>query len=242
MNASPRICRAMVESIFGPPILTERQRLRQEKILAAAVHLMAHFGHAAITARILAAALRITTAALAWHFTDTDALLGEILNQHLATITGALAEIPHDAPNRQALLRAAYLTATRTASGQLTPTQILLTRDRHLLPLDVLIPLEQSFQTLGETLAGDLGPQALDLLSLPWVTAETAEPLLAALNAQNQAEPATQKQPAKPPAPRPPPPQTTTLAPAHTNQLPRMPTYAGLPGAMSGPGREQRAA
>ena len=226
MHPSPRICRALVEDHLGPPDFTERQIRREEKILAAAEHLMVKFGRAAVSMRLLATALRMSTSTLIWHYTDMDALLAEILRRHLRAITQAVGAVPHNAPNRQTAMRQAYLAATRAAFGRLTSKHLLLTRDRHLLPADELDHIEQTIQTLGETIAGDLGPEAMDVLNLPWATPEIAEPILATIN--------TARHPAKPPTPQPL--TLTSLRPAahtHTDDTPWPPPRTGPPDPMA---------
>ena len=219
MTPSPRVCRAMVEHLLGAPVLTERQQRREARILAAAQHLLVHFGSGCISFRALATALRISTATLAWHYTDMDALLGEILRRHLRLITEALAAVPRTAANRQPLLRQAYLRATRSAGGGLHEAHILLTRDRHLLPEDERGPIEHTLRAIGQALAGASGPEALaglsgpealaglsgmealaglsgmevlDLLNLAWIAPDQVEPLVQALTEAQQPPSASQ--------------------------------------------------
>jgi hypothetical protein len=123
---------------------------------------------------------------------DLDALLGEILRTYLQTLHTILGEVPFDHPNRQPALRAAYLKAIQRPFGGLTPFHTLLTRDRHLLPEDELATINPIIQGLGELLAGDLGPEALDLLERPWIDHPQAEALLATMRSQ----PASLPQPA----------------------------------------------
>jgi AcrR family transcriptional regulator len=203
MNPPARICRAIVQDIIGRPALTGRQRDREDKILIAGEKLMARFGRHGITFALVAASVSITRATLFFHYTDLDALLGEILRRHLRALATALGEVPHDAPNRQAVLRATYLHATRGPFGGLCDAHLLLTRDRHLLPEDELEGIELTWQSLGENMAGDLGAEALDLLERPWMTAARVEPLLATLeDTKNAPAPELELPPPKPPAHR----------------------------------------
>ena len=178
MNPIPRICRAMVEDRLGAPIPTERQRKREEKILAAGEQLMAHYGRSRITKRILAISLRLSPTTLTWHYTDIDALLAEILRRHLRTLAKAIGAVPREAPDRPALMRKAYLDNTRGAFGRMSDAHLLLTRDRHLLPEDELEHIEASVQGLAEMIGGDHAEETLDLLDRPWITAARAEPIL----------------------------------------------------------------
>ena len=192
MNPIPRICRAMVEDRLGAPIPTERQRKREEKILAAGEQLMAHYGRSRITKRILAISLRISPTTLTWHYTDMDALLAEILRRHLRILAKAIGAVPREAPDRQSLMRKAYLEATRGAFGRMSDAHLLLTRDRHLLPEDELEHIEATLQSLAETIGGDHPEETLDLLDRPWITTARVEPILQAMaeTLNHPAEPA----------------------------------------------------
>ena len=203
MNPPARICRAIVQEIIGRPVLTGRQRKREDQILIAGEKLMARFGRYGVTFALVAASVSITRATLFFHFTDLDALLGEILRRHLRALAKSLGEVPHDAPNRQPALRATYLAATRGPFGGLSDAHLLLTRDRHLLPEDELEGIELTWRSLGENMAGDLGEEALDLLERPWLTAARVEPLLATLEETKNAPPPEQNfLPPKPPTHR----------------------------------------
>jgi len=192
MHPPARICRAIVQDIIGRPVLTSRQRDREDKILIAGEKLMARFGRHGVTFALVAASVSITRATLFFHFTDLDALLGEILRRHLRALAKSLGEVPREAPNRQPMLRATYLAATRGPFGGLSDAHLLLTRDRHLLPDDEREGIELTWQSLGENIAGDLGPEALDLLERPWLTAARVEPLLATLEETKNAPPPEQ--------------------------------------------------
>jgi AcrR family transcriptional regulator len=179
MTQPTRVLRHLVEAELGRPEMNRRQRAREERILAAGQLLMAQYGRQGITFRTLAGALRITASTLAWHYTDLDALLGEILRAYLQTLHTILGSVPFGSPNRQAELRAAYLQAIHGPFGGLTPLHTLLTRDRHLLPADERDSIERTLLGLSELLAGDLGLAGLDLLDRPWVDPAMAEALLA---------------------------------------------------------------
>jgi AcrR family transcriptional regulator len=214
MNTSIRVCRQEVEAELGRPEMNRRQREREKRILEAGEMLMARHGRHGITFRTLAGALRIARTTLAWHFTDLDALLGDILRTYLQTLHTILGAVPVNAPNRQADLRAAYLKAIQGPFGGLTPAHTLLTRDRHLLPPDELDSIEQTLKGLSELLAGDLGPIALSLLEHPCISPEMAEACLATaaamppitttpITTQDQPEPEPAITAPEPPAPQP---------------------------------------
>jgi AcrR family transcriptional regulator len=198
MPAPIRVCRALFEAEHGPPEMNRRQKEREKRVLAAAEMLMVQFGRAGVSFRTLAGTLRIARTTLAWHYADLDALLGQILRTYLQALHVVLGEVPRDAENRQILLRAAYLNAIQGPFGQLTPLHKLLTRDRHALPADELESIERILRGLGELLAGDLGPIAMDLLERPWMDADMAEALLATIAAKHAAQAAEAA--AEPPA------------------------------------------
>jgi AcrR family transcriptional regulator len=196
--------------------------------------LMARHGRHGITFRTLAGALRIARTTLAWHFTDLDALLGDILRTYLQTLHTILGAVPVNAPNRQADLRAAYLKAIQGPFGGLTPAHTLLTRDRHLLPPDELDSIEQTLKGLSELLAGDLGPIALSLLEHPCISPEMAEALLTTA-ATTQEQPEPEPEPAvtapEPPAPLPPAPQPAPYRHFHLKDV--LPPIPGSLAALS---------
>jgi AcrR family transcriptional regulator len=167
MHISPRILRAEADALDpNPPQLTARQQAREAKILATATMLLARHGPHTIKFRALALALRISPSTLQTHFIDMDDLLGAILKRHLAALAAIIDAVPHNAPNRSALQRAAWANAIHEGE-QLTGAHVLLTNFRHLLPEDLRLPIEAELRRLGETMAGTLAEPALHLLSLP---------------------------------------------------------------------------
>jgi AcrR family transcriptional regulator len=155
--------------------LTERQRAREENIVELATAILAEFGTHTITFSSLAIALRLSRATLRFHFCDLHALLADILHRHLMAISRALAAIPLDDPNLHPRRRAAYLEATRTPTGALNEAHLLLVRDRHLLPPDLLPAIELTRQGLGPMLAPRLADEALALLDTPALDAPRIE-------------------------------------------------------------------
>jgi len=181
--------------------LTEKQRARRQTILKLAETLLANHGRNTITLTSLAGALEISAATLRRYFVDLDALLGEILRNHLLALSRAIGDIPFDAPDRHARCRAAYHAFTHTGYGALTSAHLLLTRDTHLLPDDERIPIEQTHQGFGTILAPICPEEALLLLDSPTLTLARIEAFLA----PRLAQPATQaKKPTlAPPVPEP---------------------------------------
>lgn len=182
MQANPRRLRARADSLAGgPPPLTRRQQLCYDRIMAIAPALLAEFGVQNITFAALALALRITPAAIRYHFIDIDDLLGVILLTHLATLHEALAHVPATEPNPEAARRTAYLAVTRGNDGRLTAPHALLVHARHTLPDDLQEQLEPRYAALAEIIAGERAATTLPLLDSPLFEPETIERMLAAL-------------------------------------------------------------
>ena len=158
MHPPARICRAIVQEIIGRPVLSARQQQREREILVAGEKLMARFGRHGVTPALIAASVSLSRATLFFHFTDLDALLGEILRRHLRQLEAALAAVPHNIATRQADLRAAYRAATTAPTGGPSDAHVLLARDRALLPVDQRQGLDQTWQSLTEKFPGILPP------------------------------------------------------------------------------------
>ena len=92
----------------------------------------------------------------------------------------AFANLP-DAPDHDRRKRQAYAAFTRTGLGGLTEAHLLLVRDRHFLPDDLLPQIEDARDAIGDTLAGANGREALLLLDEPTIPLPHIEPMLAAL-------------------------------------------------------------
>jgi AcrR family transcriptional regulator len=180
MHIPARILRAEEEDRSGIRLdLTGREIEQRDTILAAATNHMARHGRHAITLAAFALALRMPAGAIRRIFPDLDNLLGEILRRHLHEIARAIGRVAHDAPNRAAARRAAYLEYTRGPFGGLTPAHTLLVRDRHLLPPDESESVEATRASIGLALAGDNGATALALLDAPEVELPQIEAALA---------------------------------------------------------------
>jgi len=224
-HINPRILRAEADKFDRSlRFLTERDRQRREHIVKAAQALLARHGTHAVTFGALALALRMGAGTLRRHFIDLDELLGEILSRHLLAISTALGEIPFNDPDRARKKREAYFTFTRTAFGGLTEAHLLYTRDRHRLPEDIAVNLEQTREGLGELLAGPNGREALVLLDTPYIPLANIEAMLAALPQEAEA-------PAETPA------ETKAETPAEIAAQPPAPTPArktpALPATLS---------
>jgi AcrR family transcriptional regulator len=208
-----RILRAMARRL-DPTLftLTERQRVREARILAVAQHLIASEGRHNITFATLAVALRIGTATLRWHFVDLDALLGEIINRHLAAVAAELAKIPADAADAAAKRRAAYLAYTRTPNGDFTEPHRIMLRDRHTLPPDELDPIERTRHDLAVLLAPAQAHHAYGFLDCLSFDAGDTEAFLDSL--ARRAAPATTPAPMKRPESKNPIPISTHVKPA----------------------------
>jgi AcrR family transcriptional regulator len=199
MTTSHRILRAQCDELRRERIYrTPREQDRHERILYSAESLLARNGRANLSFSGLAVGLDVSTGVLRHHFVDVDAVLVEILTQHLRSLSRALGQVPWDLENRRQHMRAAYLAATRTPMGGFTIPHLLLTRDLHTLPPDAQEPIEQIRIGLGAVLGPlDLAHEVLDLLDRPWMTVRLIEPLYAALLQCN--EPAAARQQDQPP-------------------------------------------
>ena len=162
---------------------------------------MAALGRLMITFTSMALALRIPRSALRHHFCDLDELFAAILHRHLRRLAEALGEVPHDAADRPQKMRAAYLAHTRSVLGGYTESHLLLVRDRHHLPADLLTNIEAIRHDLGDILAYGHADLVLDLLDTRSLDAARLEATLAAATATEPAEPqaAADPVPAAPP-------------------------------------------
>jgi AcrR family transcriptional regulator len=193
-HINPRILRAEADKFDRQQRFPdERDRQKREHILTAAGALLARHGRHAITFGAMAAALRMAPATLRRHFIDLDALLGEILSRHLLALAAAMGQVPFSDPDRSRKKREAYFTFTHGPFGSLTEAHLLYTRDRNLLPEDVLTSLEQTREGLGDLLAGRNGRTALLLLDTPYIIPlADIESMLAALPQEATTETTTE--------------------------------------------------
>jgi AcrR family transcriptional regulator len=164
MQTSPRLDRVLVENRLGRLPLSEKQREREERIIAGTQILMTSDHANPVTIRRIAASLRMTTTTIRRYFIDVETILAAILLRHLRATYRAITKIPQDAPNRMALQRAAYLEATRHPWGGFSEAHLLFLRRRHTLPDDLAKPIEDMRQVIGEALGGEYAEAALGLL------------------------------------------------------------------------------
>ena len=202
MRTPNKLLRADAEELErDPPDLTPRELEQYNRILTLAEGILARRGIHTITPPGLAHALQIGTATLRRHFSDLDALLATLLRRHLRKLASALGKIPHDAAERPQKMRAAYLACTRTDLGGYTDAHLLLVRDRHLLPDDLLTNIEASRRDLGNILADGFSEEVLALLDLRTLSAARIEATLATVIATAPAQPRPAAPASKPAAP-----------------------------------------
>jgi AcrR family transcriptional regulator len=231
MQTSPRLDRVLVENRLGRLPLSEKQREREERIIAGTQILMTSDHANPVTIRRIAASLRMTTTTIRRYFIDVETILAAILLRHLRATYRAITKIPQDAPNRMALQRAAYLEATRHPWGGFSETHLLFLRRRHTLPDDLAKPIEDMRQVIGEALGGEHAEAALGLLdtlhfqpheieamlaTYATVTTETAETAAVGWASAHHLETPT-------------PPKEQRAAPATTDPTPTQPTPPAQP-------------
>jgi len=202
MQTPARIHRAHVENRLRRLPLSEKQREREERIVAATQTLMACFADDVFTIPKIALALRMMPGTVRLYYLDIESILAEILVRHLREISRAIGRIPHDHPNRQAAQRAAYIEVTRTGWGAFTEPHQLLIEKRGTLPDDLARPIEQMRQCIGEALGGERAETALMLLDDLQLEPAKIETMLAPADSK-AAAPAEPAEPAPPTAPAP---------------------------------------
>jgi len=180
MQTPLRLLRADAQDFDrNPPDLSPREWAQYDRIVEVGRSILARRGCHAVSLAGLAQALRMAPTTLRRHFPDMDALLGTILRQHLRNIAIEIGKIPHSTPDLHRQRRAAYLAFTRTALGGFTEAHLLLVRDRHTLPDDILPSIEQTRLALGGNLAGDMACEALSHLDNPFLAPPRIEAILA---------------------------------------------------------------
>jgi AcrR family transcriptional regulator len=180
-----RILRATARSLDpNPRNLTTREREREVRVLSIGRGLLAIYGRNALKFGDVAAGLEISPTTLRRHFTDLDALLGEILRLHLRALSIAIGRVNAEEPDRFRKRRAAYLAYTRTPMGGLTHAHLLLARDLKLLPDDERVGIEETLEGIAECLLPPQdaihAPTVLGLLDNPGLGAPAIDAALAA--------------------------------------------------------------
>jgi AcrR family transcriptional regulator len=195
MTTSARLLRAAAKA-HDPAayMLSEKQRAREERIRATALHLFARFGTFHVAFRDLAIALRMGTATLRFHFVDRDALLADLLHRHLRALQIVLAKIPANSPNLQKARREAYRAFIITPSGTLTDAHLLLVRDGHRLPADERDAIEQARAAIAESLCPP-GDEVVSLLDMPKFALARIEAYLARPQLEAEPEMVSQRNP-----------------------------------------------
>jgi AcrR family transcriptional regulator len=169
MKVPPNLLRSQVEDFeHTPNWLSTKQLERRDRILKVGTHLLALHGLRDLRICDLALAMNLTSASIRYLFADLDALLIEIIREHLKTINKAIGAIQATDPDALGKRRAAYLAATRGQFGTLTEAHLLLTRDATMLSEANYTAIQQSHDQHGLILAGTLDPDtALTLLDAP---------------------------------------------------------------------------
>jgi AcrR family transcriptional regulator len=169
MNTYDRLAREIADDKFGMPFLTPPQRKRDDEILTLAETLFARFGRVKITMAVIAHALRISGHTLRWHYSDTDAMLGEILHRHLRRIGKYIGDLPraNDPQEQQRRKREAYLAYTRGNNDGFTDVHKIFVLDRSTLPHDIREPIDQLYAGLGLSFAGNYADEIMELLDNP---------------------------------------------------------------------------
>lgn len=226
MPTAPRHLRSRADEIPGSRYFaTERELATIDRIIAVATVLFHEEGRHNVTLAGLAHALHMTPAAIRRLCSDLDAIFFRILRTHVMDVARTVGiEAPWNQPGRPPRARAAYWRATRDGRGALKPEHVLLLRDRHLLPAELLEKIEDL--RLDQAKVLDPGTQtglARDLLDMQQLTAEAVEAMLPACDtAFAQALAALSPEP----TPEPPPPEA---APA-PRPVPPSPQEARNPG------------
>jgi AcrR family transcriptional regulator len=220
MRTPDRILRADAQNLErDPPELTPRELEQYTRILAVAEGIIARRGIHTMSLSGLAHALCMGHATLRRHFSDLDVLLATLIGRHLRKLACAIGEIPREAPDRPQKMRAAYLAYTRADPGRFTDAHLLLVRDRHLLPEDLLANIERTRRNLGETLLPGFAEEALAQLDIRALDAPRIEAALAAITTTTAEQP-------KPPPPAPKQVAPTAAPPRRDRTIPATPPWA----------------
>ncbi len=222
-KTSLRLLRAHLEQIGDrPPELTEAQRARQERIVAASTSLFVRFGPDTISLSDLALALRHDTRTVRRHFADLETILFEILTRHLLGILKALGEIPNVVPDAEAIRRARYVELCHYWGSPNEP-HFLLLQHRHFLPEENRRTVENLHYQIGLILAPDHPWAILEILDAPGVDFAAPGVLEAKLAALRAPAPPTESES--------PPDTAASVQPASVQPASDPATQAGFPAA-----------
>jgi AcrR family transcriptional regulator len=181
MQIPLRILRTHVDDLPGArPRLSAKELDRKDRILDTARSLIARYGRGNITFNSLAIAMRLAPATIRRLFPCLDTILSDLITTHLLAILHAMAQIPLTHPNRGAAQRAAYVDFTRNCQSA-CESHVLLTRERHALPPDLLEHIEKCRDLIGNTLLSGHPETILCLLDNPYLHPPQIEAILVAL-------------------------------------------------------------
>ena len=182
---------------------TEREERQFERIMKVAPTLLTFWNTDRISFTALAIAMKMAPGTLRRHFVDMPALLGYLIREHLRAISGALAKVPRNAPDRPRQRRAAYLAFTRKPLGAHTEIHLLMLNNLPNLPDDVRDPLIALQDQIASLLAPpDQAGFVLSMLDNPFMTPRRLEAIIATPEyAWHEAPQAPPPQPAPPSVP-----------------------------------------
>jgi AcrR family transcriptional regulator len=198
MPIHPRLLRDAIQDRLPRRHLTTRELERRDRIVSAGRSAFVRCGRHTITLSSLALVLNLTPAAFRRIFIDLDDLLFQILDQHLLALARKIAEIPDCDPDHKAKRCEAYLNATRGNLSAYTEDHLLLLRERHQLPPDLLQHIELQRTAIGEDLAGTLHAEAT--LAVLDIQGSTNAELLRLVRHIGEPPPLAQPEPAHEPA------------------------------------------
>jgi AcrR family transcriptional regulator len=211
MPVSPRLLRDAIQHLLPRRHLTTRELERRDRIVSAGRSAFVRFGRHGITLGSLALALNLGPAAFRRLFIDLDDLLYQIIDQHLFAVARKIAAIPDSDPDHRTKRCEAYLNATRGNLGAYTEDHLLLLRERHQLPPDLLGHIEGQRTAIGEDLAGTLHAEAT--LAVLDIQGSTHAELLRLVRHIGEPPPLAQPEPAPGAADPPPPVRLIAKAP-----------------------------
>lgn len=228
-------------------IYTKRDWETHDAIVETCCEIFAKWSVHRITLSNMALAMRLTSQRFRRFFPDLESVLAHILEKHLRECAETVAGIPAEMPDRRRRQRAAYFSFTRKPLGGFTSAHTLLVQQRHLLPPDLLKPIEAAYRSLGEIMGGRYPDHTLDLLECLAFNAEDIERFMPLLERPEvppddpeSASPALRVEPPPPPprlpCPSPPPhiPTWLKLPPELVQKLRQLPPQPSPPLPLAG--------